>query len=157
MSQTHIDSDKIIKQRNFEIFVLTTRIFFAFQTALSFIFFFFNFGTGVATGNENIFAATWSVTTIIEALIWIIGFGLWWASLVISIIANNISAQTKSPARGLAIASMVLAIVSFIPILSTVIHIAGIVVSGILISKLNKFATKGNHVVEVEAKESNDA
>jgi hypothetical protein len=77
--------------------------------------------------------------------------------LVISIIANNISAQTKSPARGLAIASMVLAIVSFIPILSTVIHIAGIVVSGILISKLNKFATKGNHVVEVEAKESNDA
>jgi hypothetical protein len=150
MSQTHIDSDKIIKQRNFEIFTLVARIYFTLQTGLYWVFLLFNLGTGIASGNENI-------TGIIQLLVWVVGFGLWVASIILSIIANNISAQTKSPARGLAIASMVLAIVSFIPILSTVIHIAGIVVSGILISKLNKFATKGNHVVEVEAKESNDA
>lgn len=153
MSENKFDSNKVTTQRNFEIFTLAARIFFTFQTILSIIFAFFNFGTGIATGNENIFAATWSITTIIEALIWILGFILWWASLVLGIIANNISAETKSSSRGLAIASMVLAIVSIIPVISVFIHIAGIIISGILVSRLNKDLLEADgHVVEVEAK-----
>ena len=148
----NFDPDKVTQQRNFEIFTLVARISFVVQLVIAIA------TTAGSSGANAIpdggpFSAIGG--SILNASIWTVGFVIWWISLVLSIIANNISAQTKSPGRGLAITSMVLAITSIIPIISILFHVPGIIVSGILISKLNGSLAEGSsHVDEVQAKES---
>ena len=156
MSKNHkFDPDKVIKQRNFEIFTLAARIYYTVSLFVGIFLTFLSVGITSVGDVNNIGTGLGSLGVgIVSLIIGGIGFVLWWVSLVLSIIANNISAETKSPSRGLAITSMVLAIVSIIPYLNILINIAGIVVSGILVSKLNnQLAGDSSHVVEVEAKE----